>query len=178
MNRGMHPGDEAPELTRQKAYSTGDPDLNPHDYARQSFAEQVSAYMANHGLNDGEQHPEDMQPTEAPSVATIAKDWAERQLEKVLSADNDPINHPSHYTQYPVEVIEITEHMNFNRGNAVKYIARAGHKDPKTEIEDLKKAKWYITREIGRVIREGSDQVSEKVLSHVEHEPIQPYLAN
>lgn len=154
MNRGMHPDDETPELTRQKAYSTGDPDLNPHDYARQSFAEQVSVYMANHGLNDGE------------------------QLEKVLSADNDPINHPSHYTQYPVEVIEITEHMNFNRGNAVKYIARAGHKDPKTEIEDLKKAKWYITREIGRVIREGSDQVSEKVLSHVEHEPIQPYLAN
>lgn len=41
--------------------------------------------------------------------------------------------------------------MNFNRGNAVKYIARAGLKDPDKEVEDLKKAAWYINREISRI---------------------------
>ena len=65
---------------------------------------------------------------------------------------NDSVNHPSHYTAYPgVEVIELTEHMNFCRGNAVKYIARAGLKNPETEVEDLRKAVWYIEREIERI---------------------------
>ena len=67
---------------------------------------------------------------------------------------NDTVNRPSHYTQYPVEVIELTEHMNFCRGNAVKYIARAGFKNPEKEIEDLEKAQWYIKREIARLKKE------------------------
>jgi hypothetical protein len=68
---------------------------------------------------------------------------------------SDPINSPAHYTQYPVEVIVLTEHMNFCRGNAVKYICRAGFKteDP---LEDLKKARWYIDREIARLEKEAS----------------------
>lgn len=62
---------------------------------------------------------------------------------------HDPVNHPSHYTQHPsgVEVIEITEHMNFCLGNAIKYILRCDHKGG---IEDLQKARWYIDREIKR----------------------------
>jgi len=64
---------------------------------------------------------------------------------------SDPVSSPSHYTRFPVEVIEITEHLNFNRGNAVKYIARAGHKDPASEVQDLQKAAWYITRELQRI---------------------------
>lgn len=63
----------------------------------------------------------------------------------------DVIEHPSHYTQYPVEVIEITENLNFNRGNAVKYLCRAGHKGD--ELEDLRKAEWYVKREIERLTR-------------------------
>ncbi|WAB08815.1 hypothetical protein SEA_SUCCESS_28 [Streptomyces phage Success] len=65
----------------------------------------------------------------------------------------DSVNHPSHYTWLPngLEVIDLTEHMNFNRGNAVKYIARAGRKSKATELEDLKKARWYIEREIFRM---------------------------
>ena len=47
--------------------------------------------------------------------------------------------------------IQLTEQMNFNRGNAVKYIARAGLKNKYTEIEDLEKANWYIIREIKRL---------------------------
>lgn len=69
-----------------------------------------------------------------------------------VSTRHDAVNSPSHYTQYKgLEVIDLTEQMNFNRGNAVKYIARAGAKDPAREVEDLEKARWYIEREIQRV---------------------------
>ena len=66
---------------------------------------------------------------------------------------NDMVNHPSHYTCGKIEVIDAIEAwgLNFHRGNAVKYIARAGKKDPTKEIEDLKKAEWYIHREIQRL---------------------------
>ena len=66
---------------------------------------------------------------------------------------NDIVNHPSHYTYGKIEVIDAIEAwgLNFHRGNAVKYIARAGKKDPTKEIEDLKKAEWYIHREIQRL---------------------------
>lgn len=73
---------------------------------------------------------------------------------EIPEEENDSINHPSHYTAYKgVEVIDLTEQMNFNRGNAVKYICRAGLKAPETELEDLKKARWYLDREIDRVLK-------------------------
>ena len=61
------------------------------------------------------------------------------------------VNHPKHYTNHPsgVECIDITEHMNFCRGNAIKYIWRAGEKN--CELEDIKKARWYLDREIARI---------------------------
>lgn len=67
---------------------------------------------------------------------------------------SDPVNHPSHYTTHPsgVECIQITEHMNFCLGNAVKYIWRAGLKNDNA-IEDLRKAAFYINREIERLSR-------------------------
>lgn len=63
---------------------------------------------------------------------------------------NDPINHPKHYTSHPsgVECIKVTEHFNFNVGNAIKYLWRMDHKNG---LEDLKKAQWYIAREIARI---------------------------
>lgn len=66
---------------------------------------------------------------------------------------SDPVSHPSHYTsRVPgIECIRVTEHFNFNRGNAIKYIWRAGEKNPEKEIEDLEKAAWYINREIQRM---------------------------
>lgn len=64
----------------------------------------------------------------------------------------DPALNPVHYTQYnDLEVIQLTEQMNFNRGNAVKYVARAGHKNKMTEEQDLEKAIWYLRREIERL---------------------------
>ena len=64
----------------------------------------------------------------------------------------DMVNKPPHYRQHPsgVECIEITEHMNFNCGNAVKYIWRADLKHD-TPIQDLEKALFYIKREISRL---------------------------
>lgn len=66
---------------------------------------------------------------------------------KLLRAASDPVNHPAHYTSHPsgVECITITEHMSFLLGNAMKYLWRA---DQKNELEDLKKARWYLDREI------------------------------
>lgn len=64
----------------------------------------------------------------------------------------DAIN-PAHYRGFTdgAEVIQITEHLSFNRGNAVKYLARAGKKELARELEDLEKALWYVQREINRV---------------------------
>ena len=63
---------------------------------------------------------------------------------------HDSVNHPEHYTSHPsgIECIEVTEHMGFNLGNAVKYIWRADLKN--NAIEDLEKAVWYIQREIAK----------------------------
>lgn len=60
----------------------------------------------------------------------------------------DNVNNPKHYTGHPsgVECIQITEHMGFNLGNAMKYIWRADLKND--AIEDLRKSIWYIDREI------------------------------
>lgn len=68
---------------------------------------------------------------------------------------NENVSHPSHYNAGKIEVIEMIEDQGlgsgFCRGNAVKYIMRAGKKDPTKEIEDLEKAHWYIEREIVRL---------------------------
>ena len=69
----------------------------------------------------------------------------------VVTGLDDPVNHPPHYTNHPsgVECITITEHFNFCVGNAVKYLWRTGLKGD--AVEDLKKAAWYIDREIQRL---------------------------
>lgn len=61
---------------------------------------------------------------------------------------NDVVNHPSHYTDGKFETIEAIEswRLGYHLGNAVKYISRAGKKSKDTELEDLRKARWYIKR--------------------------------
>ena len=66
----------------------------------------------------------------------------------------DPVNHPDHYTRGSIEVIDCIEALIEGRtgseayclGNAIKYAARAGYKDPEKYSEDLEKAIWYINR--------------------------------
>ena len=66
---------------------------------------------------------------------------------------DDPVNHPKHYTSDPsgIECITITRHRNFNIGNAMKYLWRAGLKDSDADTQDMEKAIWYIQDEIQRL---------------------------
>ena len=91
---------------------------------------------------------------------------------------NDKVNHPSHYTWLKklcgIEVIDITRHMCFNLGNVVKYVLRAGRKseegysDFDKEIEDLKKAKWYLEDEIK--LRSGEDTSDQAQINALKKE--------
>ena len=66
---------------------------------------------------------------------------------------HDFVNHPKHYCDHPsgIECIEITRHHDFAIGNAIKYLWRAGLKDSDNEIQDLKKAVWYIQDKISQL---------------------------
>lgn len=85
--------------------------------------------------------------------------YSEADPEKEEDKD-DPVNHPSHYTDGKIEVIDYIEDkgLGFCLGNAVKYISRAGKKDQNKEVEDLQKAIWYISRKIEQIDKEGSDE--------------------
>ncbi len=76
-------------------------------------------------------------------------------MSKMTPIYNDPVAHPSHYTDGKIETIHFIEdkQLNFSRGSAIKYIVRAGKKDPAKEVEDLRKAIQYLTFEIDRLER-------------------------
>lgn len=81
-------------------------------------------------------------------------DLKDTETSKEVKDDkNDPVNHPSHYTDTKIEVMDYIEDKGFNfaLGNAVKYISRAGKKDKNKTIQDLEKAEWYLNREIKRL---------------------------
>ena len=77
----------------------------------------------------------------------------DRVFPPTVEPSADPVNRPSHYTDGKIEVIDYIEDkkLGFCLGNAIKYISRAGKKDPTKEVEDLKKARWYIDRRIKEV---------------------------
>lgn len=83
------------------------------------------------------------------SGLTIEKVIADKSSNRIISQCDD-INHPSHYTQGNIEVIDYIEDkkLGYRLGNVVKYVSRAGHKDD--AIKDLKKARWYLNREIAK----------------------------
>lgn len=74
----------------------------------------------------------------------------------------EKINHPKHYNNGKIEVIDFIEDKGwgegFNLGNAIKYICRAGYKNPDTIIEDLEKASWYLNREIRRLKNDSNEK--------------------
>ena len=67
--------------------------------------------------------------------------------------EHDNVNHPAHYTDGSIEVIDFIEdkHLGYHLGNVVKYVARAGKKDPEKTVEDLRKAAWYLNRYIEKL---------------------------
>jgi hypothetical protein len=80
-------------------------------------------------------------------------------------SDKETVNHPDHYNKHPsgVECIDVAEWFGFNLGNAVKYIWRAEHKND--AIEDLKKAAWYVNREIEKRLKAESVPAVEPIVS-------------
>lgn len=90
------------------------------------------------------------QPTALPTVEEMPPGWEPPlsnfdKREMGLTA-NDPVEHPKHYTRGTVELIELIGDLPFSVGNAIKYIYRAGYKDPDKEVEDLHKARFYLNR--------------------------------
>ena len=79
----------------------------------------------------------------------------------------DSVNHPSHYTSGKIEVIDFIDdqQLSYEKGNVIKYICRAGKKDAAKEIEDLKKAAWYIQREIKNVESRNKEKIIKYSLS-------------
>ena len=79
--------------------------------------------------------------------------------------ESSRIEHPSHYTQGKIEVIDFIEDqkLDFRLANAVKYICRAGKKDPLAEVEDLKKAVWYINRYIEKTGEQHVKEAKQKM---------------
>lgn len=99
---------------------------------------------------------------ENPPAENVAEPQQEAHTEKnpdktmINNAVTDNVSHPSHYTFGKIEVIDFIEDkkLGFHLGNAVKYISRAGRKDPAKTIEDLRKAAWYLNRQIERLERD------------------------
>lgn len=73
-------------------------------------------------------------------------------------AEHDAVNNPRHYTAHPsgVECIQVTEHMGFCLGNVIKYLWRAEEKG--APLEDLRKARWYLDREIQKREKANADK--------------------
>lgn len=82
------------------------------------------------------------------------------QIDKTVEARNEAVNHPSHYTwlkeQVGIEPIDICQLFNFNLGNVLKYVMRAGRKDD--AIQDLEKAAVYLKKEIERLKKLAGEQ--------------------
>ena len=91
-----------------------------------------------------------------------AKKYTQEREDDLYGMFNRPdmVNHPPHYNTHPagIECIDVVEWLPFNVGNAIKYLWRAPHKSKgtstSTELQDLKKAIWYIQREIERRTKE------------------------
>lgn len=81
----------------------------------------------------------------SPSVGPSVTEGTNGPQNRVV---DDPVHAPSHYRKFPIEVIEITELLSFTLGNVVKYVLRADYKGK--PLEDLKKARWYLDREIAQ----------------------------
>ena len=123
------------------------PNRPPSPPVRLSADETLKRLAANENLKR-------LQEVSNQSELTIDKSKIQRI--RPLDNQNDDINHPSHYTQGDIEVIDYIEDkkLGYRLGNVVKYVSRAGHKDD--AIKDLKKARWYLNREIAK--REDHDK--------------------
>lgn len=119
-----------------------------------SYVYEFADTLLRKACNDiGERDNLDMKVAHALDIIRSVRDDPISQPQVDTDTIHDPVNHPSHYTSHPsgVEAIEITRHMGFNLGNAMKYLWRNGLKDGQPAVQDLEKAVWYIQDEIARL---------------------------
>lgn len=146
------------EMTISEENTTGE-EYHIADGSLANTIEQITTCLADYLYNTYSDPIE--QP---PELKQWQKDIMERncimsraEMQEFLKPKNDPVNHPSHYTDGKIEVIDFIEDkkLPFHLGNVVKYVSRAGKKDKTKTIEDLKKAQWYLNRYIQLLSSEG-----------------------
>jgi hypothetical protein len=132
------------------------------------FSPPSTAWADLRGVEVSEPTPQVAEPEPVESAESLDSAPAPLRLEGLEglaereaggASTPEQVDHPAHYhAESGREVIEIIEawRLNFSRGNALKYLARAGHKDPAREVQDLEKARWYIEREIKRLKTESA----------------------
>jgi len=149
-------------VTRRKvlAYMRKEPNARPKEVARATGVSISCVYNVKHELRKAQKLAESAHDHEVGRVKglldTITQGAVRRRIQGWNPDDNpnylvrqvDVVNHPAHYKVGGIEVIDFIESKNFsyNLGNVIKYVSRADHKGNK--LEDLKKAQWYLTREI------------------------------
>lgn len=120
--------------------------------------ESIINKLVDDGMKFDGDKPQYTQPEELPFVDSLNDQYAEieqvrQKIDSLPEFKHDFVNHPKHYCDHPsgIECIEITRHHDFAIGNAIKYLWRAGLKDSDNEIQDLKKAVWYIQDKIAQL---------------------------
>ena len=152
-------------VTRRKvlAYMRKEPNARPKEVARATGVSISCVYNVKHELRKAQKLAESAHDHEVGRVKglldTITQGAVRRRIQGWNPDDNpnylvrqvDVVNHPAHYKVGGIEVIDFIESKNFsyNLGNVIKYVSRADHKGNK--LEDLKKAQWYLTREINNL---------------------------
>lgn len=138
-----------------------DGDIEVPEWANYAYNNDQGVFFLIHEI--GYNHPlliwhrEQDEPFLTPET-TLNDQYAEieqvrQQTDSLPELKHDFVNHPKHYCDHPsgIECIEITRHHDFAIGNAIKYLWRAGLKDSDNEIQDLKKAVWYIQDKIAQL---------------------------
>lgn len=118
------------------------PNANPADIAKIAKADVNYVYMIRYALNRKKRE------TVSSKTSGVNIDSVHKKMQPAVQPKNDPVNHPAHYKVGGVETIDFIEAkgLNYHLGNVVKYVTRADHKGER--LENLKKARWYLEREI------------------------------
>jgi hypothetical protein len=138
-------------------YIASNPRAKARDVAKALKVSVDSVYQATYLAKKGSKLPSTTAPNAQMSLALFGDAPKKRGRPPLKSSPKkevkDNVNHPAHYKMGGIETIDFLEakNLNYNLGNVVKYITRADYKGNK--IEDLKKAQWYLNREVSKLTK-------------------------
>ena len=140
-----------------RRYLKANPDIALKDVAAHFDTTYQVVYMVRKNMKEDKPDARlpKLKPTKEYSYAWIDTNQLDESAKDALVAqlapiEQDMVNHPAHYKTGGIETIDFIEakELNYNMGNAVKYISRADHKGDKKQ--DIEKAVWYLNREIAK----------------------------